>query len=110
LQMSESPAQCFHVNRVVIRGNQPLRAEEEARGVTRPSIDLENLRAHVAVESLEYPAPESRCTTQALTSDHGVVVGCPSVDESELEDQPQGLDAVTPANVLAFGIGSAVVT
>ncbi len=77
--------------------------------MTRARIHLDNSVSQIAVESLQDPATKSGRPSQRLTGDYRILICRTCVDKSKLENEPQRFDAVTPADVLAFCIGAAVI-
>jgi hypothetical protein len=78
-------------------------------GVSRTGVDFEYSFADVRGEAVKDPSSETWSTAETLSGDDQILIGGTSIEKAELENEPESLDAVSPADALALGIRPAVI-
>src|SRR5690606_27969 len=71
--------------------------------------DFEDVVAESGLELVEEPTAVTGSFTQRVAGPMVGLLGESGVDKPKLEDQPQGLHAVSPTYILALGVGAPVI-
>ena len=109
LQMAITVSETSHIRPIDVQRDDPLSIEQQRRQVARSAPRLEDTVSHRPVELPDRPARDLWRLPKALEGRSGDIFRRPRIDEPELDEQPERLQTVAPADRLALGVRPPVV-